>query len=274
MGASLVKEFLIRGCRMKVTIAGEGPTLLLVHGFPLNHQMWRHQIDFFSKTMQVVAPDLRGFGNSSVDDAEQITMQDYAADLVELIETLAPVAPVTFCGLSMGGYIGWQLLATHGHLVDSLILTNTRSGADDEKTARGRRLLAGQVLKHGIRELAYQMPLKLLSSESEDGLEAELRAVIAACDPRSVAAAQLGMSARPNMSGMLSEIAQPTLVVCGTDDVITPPEEMREMACQISNASYVEIPSAGHMSPLEQPEKFNAAVDSFLRKCRDKCSGS
>jgi pimeloyl-ACP methyl ester carboxylesterase len=258
-----IEEFQIRGRRMSVSISGSGPVLLLVHGFPLDHTMWRHQIEYFSTSQRVFAPDLIGFGNSQVDDREIVTMKDYADDLADLIIQLNPESPVTFCGLSMGGYIGWQLLKFHSSLIDCVIMANTRSAGDDEKTARGRRLVAGQVIKHGVTEIASHMPLKLLGPDSQN-LAEELRTVIGATDPQTVAAAQMGMSERPGMDWFLPSIRKPSLFICGSHDGITPPKEMQTVAKAVQSSQYVELETAGHMSPLEAPVEFNAAVASFL----------
>ena len=258
------KLFDVGGRQQNVFVDGVGPALLLVHGFPLDHTMWRHQLEYFSKSMRVIAPDLRGFGKSDVDFARSISMQDYADDLAELIKRLELDGPTTFCGLSMGGYIGWQLLKFHGQLFDRAIFSNTKASADDEKTARGRRLVAGQVVKHGINEIANQMPLKLLGSAAPDGLESELRSVISSTDSRSIAAAQRGMSERPDMSWFLSSIDKPTLFIGSSEDEITPPSEMREMSDVIPNSTFHLIEGAGHMSPLEEPGEFNEVVEKFL----------
>lgn len=251
--------------KLAVSVQGRGPTLLLVHGFPLDHTIWRHQIQHFSKSMQVIAPDLSGFGKSGVDSRATVSMEDYADDLSELIDQLTPPGPLTFCGLSMGGYIGWQFLKRHRPKVDRLVMTNTRSGNDDERTARGRRLAAGQILKHGVSEILSHMPLKLVGSSAPPELVRELRDVITNTPAETVAAAQLAMAERPDMSDFLETLDLPTLLVCGSQDTITPPEEMVEMGHRIEGSTYVEIAGAGHLTPLESPSAFNQALEQFLQ---------
>ena len=87
------------------------------------------------------------------------------------------------------------------------------------------------------------------------------------CDARGVAAAALGMASRPDSTAILGEIRCPTLVVVGQEDAITPPEAMRRMAEAIPGARLVEIPAAGHLSPMEQPSRVNAAIEAFLADC-------
>src|SRR5687767_13095699 len=92
---------------LNVLDQGSGPPLLLVHGFPLDHTMWFGQIDHFSRRWRVIAPDLRGFGASTVTPGT-VTMEQFADDLNALLDALGISEPVHLCGLSMGGYIGWQ----------------------------------------------------------------------------------------------------------------------------------------------------------------------
>src|SRR5688572_24046563 len=91
-------------CRLNVLDQGAGPPLLLVHGFPLDHTMWREQAAAFSKSHRVIAPDLRGFGKST-GAGEVLTMSSLADDLAALLDAMQIREPVTFCGLSMGGYV-------------------------------------------------------------------------------------------------------------------------------------------------------------------------
>ncbi len=260
------KNFIVNGRRLDVRIQGTGRPLLLVHGFPLDHKMWRHQIEHFSHFMQVIAPDLIGYGTSGPEDRVQLTMNDYADDLAELITQLMLQSSVTYCGLSMGGYIGWQFLQTYGHLVDRVIQCNTRSAADDEKTARGRRLAASQVLKHGVSEIVSHMPIKLLGPNAPSLLASEIRQVIIATPPETIAAGQLAMAMRPNMTDFLPKINQPTLLIGGDDDTITPSKEMESMSQSIPNVVFVSIPGVGHMTPLEAPQQFNGIVEQFLEQ--------
>src|SRR5262245_42773822 len=93
--------------RLNVVEQGKGPPLLLAHGYPLDHSMWQGQLDGLSDKFRVIAPDLRGFGDSDVVPGAA-TMEQMADDLAELLTALVVKEPVVFCGLSMGGYVAWQ----------------------------------------------------------------------------------------------------------------------------------------------------------------------
>jgi len=111
------------------------------------------------------------------------------------------------------------------------------------------------------------MPPKLFAAvtlRDRPEVAESLKRVIAGTDPRGIAAASLGMAERPDVTAMLPEIDCPTLVVVGLKDAISPPEEMRRIAAAIPNAHFVEVPDAGHMSPVENPAVVNAALGEFL----------
>ena len=245
---------------------GQGHPLLLVHGFPLNHSMWKHQISELSSDYRVLAVDLPGFGQSQPLESP-VSIRDYADALAAMLENLQIEQPVTFCGLSMGGYIGWQFLTHHREKVHSLIACDTRAANDDDRTARGRRLMAQQVAKDGSQSVAAGMTLKICgqtTQENNPDVIQHVASIIRATDPESIAAGQLAMSEREDATPMLETIGVPTLFAVGIEDTITPPDEMKSMADRVNNSRYVEIPYAGHLSPLENPIAFNTAVRSFL----------
>jgi len=248
---------------------GRGRPLLLVHGFPLDSTMWRAQVSEFSRDFRVLAPDLRGFGQSSpmtADDAV-ITMAQFADDLAALLGTLKIPEPVTFCGLSMGGYVAWQFAARHANKLARLILCDTKAAADTQEAAENRHRLAAKVLAEGSQVASDAMLPKLFSKraiESKFPCVEETRQVILRTRPQTIAAALRGLAAREDFTAKLGSIRVPTLVLCGAEDVITPPAEMRTIAAAIAGAEYCEVPAAGHMSPLEDPQTVNRAIRKFL----------
>lgn len=251
---------------LNVRDEGPGEPLLLVHGFPLDHTMWREQIRHFSGSRRVIAPDLRGFGRSGVTPGT-VTMQRFADDLAKLLDVLRIREPVCFCGLSMGGYIAWQFAQRHRRRLGSLILCDTRAIADDEAGKRNRAIIASRVLKDGPGFIADSMPEKLFSTRTHaenPELIAETQDVIRRSPPQGVAAAARGLAARPDVSAQLGAIDVPTLVVVGEEDAISPADEMQRIAESIPGAHFAAIPSAGHMAPLEAPVAVNTAIKDFL----------
>jgi pimeloyl-ACP methyl ester carboxylesterase len=260
----------VNGVTLSVFDEGTGPPILFVHGFPLNHTMWRRQLEHFAASHRVIAPDLRGFGASPCDDSVRVlTMQQHAEDLNALLDQLGVREPVCYCGLSMGGYVGWQFLKLFGARLSSLIVCDSRAAADTPDGVEGRKKLADTVLRHGVEPVANAMLPKLIAESSareNKDLVAQLWEMIVDTEPATIAAALLGMAERPDATEMLSRISIPTLYIVGSDDQLSAPDEMRSMAEKTPSAEFAEIPGAGHMSPQEQPDAVNAVMEDFLRR--------
>ena len=259
--------FQIDNRKVNVFRAGSGTPVLLVHGFPLDHSMWTNQTHALSSEYQVIAPDLRGFGKSAGTSSPVTTMAEFADDLASLIISLNLGNPVTFCGLSMGGYIAWQFFDRHRELLDRLILCDTKASADSNEAKDVRLTTADRVLKEGSDFLADSMVEKLFSPATraeQPDLVSQTQAVIRSTSAQAIAAAQRGMADRPDMTGMLTSIDIPTLVIVGEEDAITTSREMKSVAEQIPDAQFVEVQRAGHMAPLEQPDQVNSAIRGFL----------
>ena len=254
------------GC-LHVVQRGAGHPLLLVHGFPLDHQMWQGQIVELSQEFRVIAPDLRGFGLSD-ETTPAVTMERFADDLAELLQELGVDEPVAFCGLSMGGYIAWQFWRRHARLLSHLIVCDTRSAPDSPEAAQARYDSAQRVLAEGTSTLIETMIPKLFSDHTRrqnPAVVAATRKVMEAARPVGVAAALRGMAQRVDATAWLSEIHVPTLVICGQEDVIAPVAEMEHIARAIPQAEWVVIPASGHMAPLEDPLHVNKAIRGFLQ---------
>jgi 3-oxoadipate enol-lactonase len=257
----------VSGVRYRVADEGTGPVILFAHGFPLDHTMWSSQIEEFSKTHRVIAPDLRGFGGTD-GVLYAVSMERYADDLAELLEALQADRPITFCGLSMGGYIAWQFALRHPRWVGRLILCDTRAVADPPEAAANRLKMADIVLKDGPEPVAWAMMPKLfapIATPSHRMLQDRVRSMVMNTDPRAIAAAHRGMALRADVSSLLPNLHVPTLVICGEHDAISPPLEMKAIADALPDARFQLIPEAGHMAPMENPVAVNRAIHDFLK---------
>jgi len=245
---------------------GSGLPVVLIHGFPLDHAMWNAQIDALSANYRVIAPDLRGFGQSDVTGGT-VTMEQLADDLAALLAAIGVDEPVVICGLSMGGYVAFAFQRRYAGRLRGLILCDTRAANDTAELAAARREMAARVLREGPAPLVEGMMPKLLaesSAENHPELSESLRRVMLGTDRRGVAAAALGMARRADVTETLGEIDCPTLVIVGRHDAISPREEMAAISRAIPQGRFVEISGSGHMSPIEAPAEVNAAILGFL----------
>lgn len=256
----------VNDIELNVVDRGHGHPVLFVHGFPLNHTMWQAQLDRLAERFRVLAPDLRGFGESGVTEGT-VGMPQFADDLDGLLEALGIAEPVSLCGLSMGGYIAWAFVRRYPQRLRSLILCDTKAAPDTPEGAEGRLQTARDVLENGPETLAESMPAKLFAESTlqhQPQLVEQVRQMILTTDPRGIAAALRGMAERPDSTELLPGIRVPTLMLAGIEDRLTTPEEMRSMAEATPEAEFVEVPDAGHMAPLENPSFVNDALARFL----------
>ena len=261
-----VKTQTIDAVELAFVDRGTGPPLVLVHGFPLDHSMWNAQIEALSEQHRVIAPDLRGFGQSGAAKGV-VTMQRFADDLAGLLDVLEVHQPIVLGGLSMGGYVALAFWRKYAPRLRGLILCDTRAGSDTPQMAAARRAMADRVLREGAAPLVDTMMPKLLAKatvESRPELVQSLRRVMLGTEVHGIAAAGRGMAQRPDMTPALAEIACPTLVIVGQLDAISTAEEMRGIAGAIPRARFIEIAHAGHMSPMEKPQEVSAAIGEFL----------
>lgn len=245
----------------------DSPTLLLIHGFPLNSQMWASQLEDLAEIVRVIAPDLRGFGHSdSVSGAYSVSM--LADDCADLLSYLNVATPFVVCGLSMGGYIALEFYRRYPEHVAGLILAATRAGADSAAGKLNRDKAAQLAKEEGATAVSDGMLAKLLAPgkyESEPELVEYVQDVMGTASLNGVVGALMAMKDRPDSSPMLGNIDVPVLIIHGAEDQIIPVSEAKAMAEAIPNAELVIVPGAGHLPNLEEPDTFNDAVIDFLQ---------
>lgn len=270
--------FNVEGVRLACEDVGSGPPIVLLHGFPLDHTMWSAQIKELQSHFRVIAPDLRGFGNSHLADGDAengVVMERYAADVIALLDWLQVSEPVVLAGLSMGGYIAWQAVLRWPERVRGLIPCDTRAAGDADEPRAARFKMAEAAMQAGNSSPALAMIPKLLGAETRKerpDIEAALRAIIERQSAEAVAAAQRGMARREDVRGKLDTITADSLCIVGVEDVISPPAEMHEFAQLLAKSGdddvrIVEIEHAGHMTPMENPAAVTAAIAAFARQC-------
>lgn len=250
---------------MTYDTSGSGIPLLLIHGFPHDRTLWQAQLHGLGDGIRVIAPDLRGFGGSA-DVPGTMTMDAYAADLEHLLEELG-VTEAVVCGLSMGGYIALALLAAYPNVVRGLILCNTRAGADDEKGRAGRHAMALKARDEGVASIAEALAPKMMArttAVAHPDRSLMVQEMMARQRAGAVIAALRGMATRADRTPLLAQINVPTLIITGSADEMIPPSESEAMAAAIPGSKLVVIPGVGHLSNVEAPDAFNAAVRDFI----------
>ena len=240
-------------------------TLVLFHAFPLNARMWEPQFALAANGWRIVAPHLRGMDGGNADFPTAF-IDDYAGDVVDLLDGLR-IEDAVIGGLSMGGYVTFALLRRAKRYFRGMVLADTRPQADPQEAVDGRKRLLAVVHEKGASAIADEMVPKLLGEDTRRDCPAvvdRVRDLILASSAEAIAGAIIALMTRPDSMPALSSIHCPVLILVGEQDTLTPPAVSQDLQRAIAGSELVVIPRAGHLSSLEQPAAFNAALARFL----------
>jgi pimeloyl-ACP methyl ester carboxylesterase len=257
---------MLSGPALTVNERGKGRPVVLLHGYPMDHAIWEHQIESLSARYRVITPDLRGIGYSAANPGK-ITVEGWADALADMLDTLKIDEPIVLGGLSMGGYIAFQFFRAHRARLAGLILCDTRAAADTSQAATGRLETAARLEREGTWFLPDTMLPRLLAPATLDkniDVVERLRRTMLAGDQFTYAATLRGLAERADFTPLLAASDCPTLVLVGRHDAISPVAEMTAIAQAIPKARLAVIEDAGHVAPLEAPEAVTQAISEFL----------
>ena len=259
----------VNGTKLKVLDHGdsEAKPVVLIHGFPLSHEMWSPQIEFLEQSSRVVAYDIRGLGESDVGDG-QYTMELFVDDLLGLLDSLK-IEKAVLCGLSMGGYIALRAVEKSEGRVEGLILCDTKAEADSNEAKLKRAATIRSVKDQGVEAFGESQIHALLVPQTltkNPAVVETVRRMIQRNSPLGICGALLAMAGRTDTSTVLPNLKIPTLILVGENDTLTPPEVSKSMHGKISHSTMHIIQRAGHLSNLENTEDFNRHLSNFLSK--------
>ena len=238
---------------------------MLLHAFPLNARMWEGQFSLAQTGWHVIAPQLRGY-DAGAGDPPAASVDDYAGDVVDLLDALR-IKLAVVGGLSMGGYVAFAMLRHAARYVQGLILADTRSQADTPDGVAGRTRTLQLLQEKGPAAVADAMLPNVLDETPRTTRPAVVelvRSLMLSSSAEAIGGGLRALMTRPDSTPLLKTIHVPTLIVVGDEDTLTPPAAAEEMHRGIAGSELVRIPQAGHLSNLEQPELFNAALATFL----------
>jgi pimeloyl-ACP methyl ester carboxylesterase len=247
--------------------SSDSRAIIFVHGFPYDHNMWEAQIQELGKDCSCVSYDIRGLGDSPAGDG-QFTMESFVDDLEIILDEQKLNKPI-LCGLSMGGYISLRALERMPERFSAAILCDTRSEADNNEGKLKRAAGIKRIIKEGLAPFVKDFITNCFGDDFKQNKNEELQKIIESSsrfNPVGVKGSLLAMLSRLDTTTSLGKINIPTLLICGEQDTLTPPPVMKEMFHKIIKAEFVEIPNAGHMTPIENPHLVNKAIRDFLIK--------
>lgn len=243
---------------------GDVPVIFL-HGFPFNRTMWESQVEFLKPSHRVIAIDLRGFGQSK-DEETLLSISLFTDDLIQFMDSLK-IDKAILCGLSMGGYIALDAQQKFPDRFEALILCDTQCIADTPE-AKAKRLDAiNQIKTKGAEEFNEKFIKSVFYEDSlstKKELVEELSTVVHSNSEHILTAGLTALANRSETCSILKDIEIPTLIICGSDDAVTPLKQSEAMHEEIHGSVLVVIHRAGHVSNLEQPDVFNQHLLDFL----------
>ncbi|WP_207423729.1 alpha/beta fold hydrolase [Desertivirga brevis] len=252
---------------LKRTGVSPKTTLIFIHGFPFSSSMWKPQLEVLPEGIEAYAPDIRGFGKSTTPHSF-FSVDLFARDLFAFLDTLQ-LGQVVLCGLSMGGYISLRAAEIDRSRIKGIVLCDTNCVADTNES-KLKRFSTIDLVASGRKNEFAESFLKNLFAESsfekkDPGIEL-IRSIILSTAGSTICGSQLALASRTDTSAVLGEIAVPALVIRGEYDQVMTPAQAIQLQQGIRRSELITVPSAGHMSNIENPEVFNDALLNFLAK--------
>jgi pimeloyl-ACP methyl ester carboxylesterase len=252
---------------------GSGPLVVFLHGIGGNRTNWYEQLDHFGDRFCAVTWDARGYGASD-DPPQTLKFGDYADDLNRLLDHFQ-AERAHLVGLSMGGMIIQDFYARYPQRVATLSLVDTSSGFGGTSEEVKRDFLSRRLdpLERGMTpaDIAPGVVQVLAGKSAPEAVRAKLRASLSALRVEPYKQA-LHAIITTDFRSMLATIEVPTLVIVGDEDVVTPPPASDFLVKSIPGASLITIPQAGHLTNIEKPEAFRAALRPFLEQHAQRAS--
>lgn len=239
--------------------------IVFVHGFPYDHTMWDKQVEELKSNYYCVRYDIRGLGQSPIGDG-QYTIESFVDDLELIIAELNLDKPI-LCGLSMGGYISLRAVERNESNYGGLILCDTRSASDADEGKIKRANNIKKINTLGVKQFVSDfVPMCFAVKSITDSNEEYSKVLNKSLNSNAIGVkgCLLAMAGRTDTTSYLSQIRIPTLLLCGEDDHLTPPDVMELMAEQIPNSQFEIVPNAGHMSPIENASFVTSKIKKFL----------
>jgi 3-oxoadipate enol-lactonase len=239
--------------------------IIFIHGFPFDKSSWLPQMEFLKNNHRVIAFDLRGFGKSTARESEE-SISLFADDLIKFMDELE-ISKAIVCGLSMGGYILLNAVSRYPERFEAIILSDTQCNADSSKGNDKRNMAIEEIKLNGLANFAVGTVSSVFCSDTlknrKDFVES-IRNLILSSSPLEICKTLRALARREDVCEILNKLYLPTLIICGKEDVVTPPDQSIFLYCNIVKSRLHFIENAGHMSNLEQPDQFNQLISNFI----------
>jgi pimeloyl-ACP methyl ester carboxylesterase len=250
-----MNKIVFNGIELAFDRRGKGTPLVLIHGYPLDHSIWGDEVPLLEKDFDLILPDVRGFGESAAVETPY-SMTDIAADLAAILDSIG-VQKAAVAGHSMGGYVALAFAKAFPDRVSGLSLISSQDAGDPPERKEGRYKTAADVSEKGVGIVAAAMTDKLSPNQRVRDV---VRSLIGKQSISGVAGALKAMAEREDLTSFLASFKLPLVLVHGDADELIPVDRAREIKALVPAAHLVELPGAGHMPMMEQPERTAEAL--------------
>ncbi|WP_406729541.1 alpha/beta fold hydrolase [Streptomyces sp. GD-15H] len=256
----------VNGIQVGYEDEGSGEPVLLIHGHPFDRTLWEPQlVKFAGPLYRLIVPDLRGFGETTVVPGKT-HWEEYARDLAALLDHLG-VGSAVVGGISMGGQLALEFYRLFPERVRALLIADSFAQTDTEEKRAWRYETADRLEAEGMAGYADEVLTSMVTPynvEAQSAVAEHVLRMMRGAPPEGAAVALRSRAERPDYTGMLDQIAVPTLVVVGRDDSFTTVQDAELLQQQIPNATLAVIDGAGHLPNLERAGDFNEVLAGFL----------
>jgi 3-oxoadipate enol-lactonase len=241
------------------------PTIIFIHGFPLNKWMWENQIEILRENYRVIVYDIRGHGNTDAGN-DNYSIELFVNDLLSLMDALK-IKKAILCGFSMGGYIALNAIENYPERFDALLLCDTNCAADLPEAKEKRMKTIELIKEKGLDQYAEESLKKLFAPISFSKHIKEIaivREMIMKTSRQSLYKTLHALAERTETCTNVHKVKVPVLIMVGKEDEITPPDVALVMHEKIKGSIIHIIDHAGHLSNMENPKEFNNQISGFL----------
>lgn len=254
-----MKLIKVNGIDLAYLRHGRGPALTLLHGYPLDHEIWSEVIPLLEDSFELIVPDLRGFGRSST-VSSPYAMNDFASDVAGLLDQLE-VEKTAIAGHSMGGYVALAFARLYTRRVNGLSLVASQALVDSPERREGRYKSAAEVEENGIRNIADTMTSKLSPNKV---IQHMARQIMERQSPNAYVGALRAMAERSDATDLLAGFNFPFVLIHGDADELIPIDRAYEIKAVIPHAYFVELSGVGHLPMLEVPQQTAEALKRLI----------
>jgi pimeloyl-ACP methyl ester carboxylesterase len=251
--------------------AGKGKALVLVHGFCEDHTIWSDYAQDLATHYRVIVPDLPGFGHSSPEYGEAVSVEYYARRVHELLEQLIPSAEqVIFIGHSLGGYVGLAFAELYPERINGLGLFHSTAFADNEEKKQSRDKVAQYIQDKGVPAFTDNFVEPLFYAGNRQRLAAEIDKIkqqARLTSKEGAVAATIAMKERVDRTAVLKECKVPVLFIAGKKDTSIPLEKSMEQFHFPAKSLVYFLDNVGHMGMVEEKEECLTVMKAFIELC-------